>query len=105
MDDLDPELQALMRVGARRRNRWFNDRLLRELAGPLDVDDMKALFAPPPFGTPAPPSTMQMVSVRPWPTPPPTRTYNLTRATVPPCSLKVPFGGQPISSPKISVHH
>jgi hypothetical protein len=64
MDEMDPELQALMRVGARRRNRWFNDRLLRELAGPLDVDDMKALFAPPPFGTPAPPSTMQIVSVR-----------------------------------------
>jgi hypothetical protein len=39
--------------------------LLRELAGPLDVDDMKALFAPPPFGVPAPPSTMQIVSVSP----------------------------------------
>eukprot|EP00976_Prorocentrum_cordatum_P023245 474231-Prorocentrum_minimum.AAC.2 len=29
----DMEIQALMRVGARRRNRWFNERILRELAG------------------------------------------------------------------------
>lgn len=44
------ELRALQQVGTRRRRRWLNERALRELAGPLTVDDMRLLWAPPPFG-------------------------------------------------------
>eukprot|EP00240_Pyramimonas_obovata_P013590 CAMPEP_0118929900 /NCGR_PEP_ID=MMETSP1169-20130426/6768_1 /TAXON_ID=36882 /ORGANISM="Pyramimonas obovata, Strain CCMP722" /LENGTH=251 /DNA_ID=CAMNT_0006872173 /DNA_START=228 /DNA_END=980 /DNA_ORIENTATION=- len=56
VEEEDVEIQALLRVGARRRNRWFNERLLRELAGPMDAQDMSAQYTPPPFGVPAPPS-------------------------------------------------
>eukprot|EP00959_Pyramimonas_sp_CCMP1952_P386079 8091303-Pyramimonas_sp.AAC.1 len=79
----DMEIQALMRVGARRRNRWFNERILRELAaevklehlypsltgdicraGPMDAQDMHAQYTPPPFGVPAPPSIIATAIVR-----------------------------------------
>lgn len=46
----DPELQAAARIGARRRRRLMNERLLREMAGDLDAEAMRALFKPPPFG-------------------------------------------------------
>lgn len=44
------ELQALDKVGARRRRRWLNDKLLRDMAGPLTAMDMESLFKPVPFG-------------------------------------------------------
>lgn len=44
------ELAALERVGGRRRRRFLNDKLLRDLAGPMSAHDMASLFAPAPFG-------------------------------------------------------
>lgn len=44
------EAQALARVGQRRRRRWLNDKLLRDMAGTLTARDMEALFKPVPFG-------------------------------------------------------
>ena len=44
------ELQALERVGQRRQRRYLNDKLLRDMAGPLSAADMSALFKPAPFG-------------------------------------------------------
>lgn len=49
------EIRALedaisMSLGARKRNRWQNDRLLRDLAGTLTAADMRGLFNPVPFG-------------------------------------------------------
>lgn len=44
------ELAALERVGGRRRRRFLNDKLLRDLAGPMSANDMASLFAPAPFG-------------------------------------------------------
>ncbi|CAG9463047.1 unnamed protein product [Pedinophyceae sp. YPF-701] len=38
------------RLGSRRRNRWMNERLLRELSGPLTATEMRSLFSPVPFG-------------------------------------------------------
>lgn len=37
-------------AGRRKTRRWANDRLLRELAGPLDASDICSLYAPPPWG-------------------------------------------------------
>lgn len=50
-----PEVRALedaiaSTLGARKRNRWQNDRLLRDLAGPLSARDARSLFEPAPFG-------------------------------------------------------
>ena len=39
-------------LGARKRNRWHNDRLLRDLAGPLTAAEMRGLYSPVPFGEP-----------------------------------------------------
>lgn len=44
------ELAALEKVGMRRRRRFLNDKLLRDLAGPMSAGDMASLFAPAPFG-------------------------------------------------------
>ncbi|GAX72886.1 hypothetical protein CEUSTIGMA_g341.t1 [Chlamydomonas eustigma] len=44
------ELRALESVGVRRRRRWFNEKQLRDAAGPLSASDMAALFNPVPFG-------------------------------------------------------
>ena len=44
------ELAALERVGGRRRQRFLNDKLLRDLAGPMSASDMASLFVPAPFG-------------------------------------------------------
>ena len=38
------------RFGARKFRRWANERLLRELSGPLTAGDMQLLFNPVPFG-------------------------------------------------------
>lgn len=44
------ELRGQSAPGKRKARRWMNDRLLRELAGPLDAVDIGALYAPPPWG-------------------------------------------------------
>lgn len=50
------ELRAIARAGWRRRNRWFNDRALREMHqkrfGPMTAADMLGEFNPVPFGGP-----------------------------------------------------
>eukprot|EP00877_Chromochloris_zofingiensis_P002422 jgi/Chrzof1/12180/Cz06g24060.t1 len=50
------ELKSLEKVGHRRRRRWLNDKLLRDMAGPMTANDMEAQFKPVPFGQDAPPS-------------------------------------------------
>lgn len=34
------EIRAIERVGSRRRRQWLNDKLLRDLAGPMTTQDM-----------------------------------------------------------------
>jgi len=34
------EIRAIERVGHRRRRQWLNDKLLRDLAGPMSTQDM-----------------------------------------------------------------
>uniref|UniRef100_A0A2P2IH22 Uncharacterized protein MANES_05G074400 n=1 Tax=Rhizophora mucronata TaxID=61149 RepID=A0A2P2IH22_RHIMU len=38
------------RVSNRRSRRWLNDRLLMELVPRLNAEEIKGLFAPPPWG-------------------------------------------------------
>ena len=52
-----PEAERTM--GRRKRRRWANERLLREMAGPLSAEDMASQFAPVPFGTPRPTSALE----------------------------------------------
>ena len=47
------------RLGQRRRRRWANDRLLRELGGAMTVAEMQAQFMPPPFGAPPQPTAFE----------------------------------------------
>ncbi|KAG6541453.1 hypothetical protein Mapa_017125 [Marchantia paleacea] len=42
--------EASIKVSKRRYRRWLNDRLLRELAPPLEASEIASLFAPPPWG-------------------------------------------------------
>lgn len=41
---------AYMQLGKRAFRRYANEKLLQDLAGPLDADQMAMLYAPPPFG-------------------------------------------------------
>eukprot|EP00803_Ostreobium_quekettii_P004769 evm.model.scf_688.7 EVM.evm.TU.scf_688.7 scf_688:35808-39260(+) len=50
------ELEAVGRVGHRRRRRWLNDKLLRDMAGPMTAAEMESHFKPPPFGYDSQPS-------------------------------------------------
>mmetsp|Transcript_9728 Transcript_9728/g.31654 ORF Transcript_9728/g.31654 Transcript_9728/m.31654 type:complete len:336 (-) Transcript_9728:202-1209(-) len=43
-------LTAVSRVGSRRRRQALNDKLLRDLAGPIDTSEVPVLFNPVPFG-------------------------------------------------------
>lgn len=43
-------LRQLLQISNRRYCRWVNDRLLRELAPPLDAEEIGGLFCPPPWG-------------------------------------------------------
>lgn len=45
------ELRALEHVGARRRRRWMNEKLLRDMAGHMTAQEMDSLFKPPPWGS------------------------------------------------------
>jgi len=56
---LREELADVARLGHRRRRRWANDRLLRELGGPMTVSEMQAQFMPPPFGAPPVPTPFE----------------------------------------------
>ena len=44
------ELDFLYKVGRERRRRFLNDKMLRDMAGPLTASEMEGLFKPVPFG-------------------------------------------------------
>nr|CBX25303.1 hypothetical_protein [Oryza brachyantha] len=54
------------RVSNRRSRRWLNDRLLIELVPRLHVEEIKGLFAPPPWGEELPVSAFCRTSVGEW---------------------------------------
>lgn len=54
------------RVSNRRSRRWLNDRLLIELVPRLHVEEIKGLFAPPPWGDEQPLSAFCRTSAGEW---------------------------------------
>ncbi|XP_052136382.1 uncharacterized protein LOC127754827 [Oryza glaberrima] len=54
------------KVSNRRSRRWLNDRLLIELVPRLHVEEIKGLFAPPPWGEELPVSAFCRTSVGEW---------------------------------------
>lgn len=54
------------KVTNRRSRRWLNDRLLMELVPRLNAEEIRGLFAPPPWGDEVPPSTFCMTNVEEW---------------------------------------
>ncbi|XP_039798343.1 uncharacterized protein LOC120663550 [Panicum virgatum] len=54
------------KVSNRRSRRWMNDRLLIELVPRLHVEEIKGLFAPPPWGEELPLSAFCRTSVGEW---------------------------------------
>ncbi|MED6131737.1 hypothetical protein PIB30_012440 [Stylosanthes scabra] len=54
------------KVTNRRSRRWLNDRLLMELVPRLNAEEIRGLFAPPPWGEVVPPSTFSMTNVEEW---------------------------------------
>ncbi|KAF2325145.1 hypothetical protein GH714_024644 [Hevea brasiliensis] len=54
------------KVSNRRSRRWINDRLLMELVPRLNADEIRGLFAPPPWGDDVPPSPFSMTNVGEW---------------------------------------
>ncbi|KAL3141302.1 hypothetical protein ABBQ32_004894 [Trebouxia sp. C0010 RCD-2024] len=44
------ELDFLYKVGRERRRRFLNDKMLRDMAGPMTASEMEGLFKPVPFG-------------------------------------------------------
>ncbi|KAL2453921.1 hypothetical protein Adt_48582 [Abeliophyllum distichum] len=54
------------KVSNRRSRRWLNDRLLMELVPPLNADEIRGLFAPPPWGDDVPLSPFCMTNVGEW---------------------------------------
>ncbi|XP_061346602.1 uncharacterized protein LOC133292227 [Gastrolobium bilobum] len=54
------------KVTNRRSRRWLNDRLLMELVPRLNAEEIRGLFAPPPWGGEVPPSTFCMTNVEEW---------------------------------------
>ncbi|AQK91974.1 hypothetical protein ZEAMMB73_Zm00001d009482 [Zea mays] len=54
------------KVSNRRSRRWLNDRLLIELVPRLHVEEIKGLFAPPPWGEELPLSAFCRTSVSDW---------------------------------------
>ncbi|XP_044483956.1 R3H domain-containing protein 4-like isoform X2 [Mangifera indica] len=53
-------------VSNRRSRRWLNDRLLMELVPRLDAEEIRGLFAPPPWGDEVPPSAFCMTNCQEW---------------------------------------
>ncbi|KAJ6806443.1 R3H domain-containing protein 4 [Iris pallida] len=54
------------KVSNRRSRRWLNDRILIELVPRLNVEEIRGLFAPPPFGDDTPLSAFCMTNVGEW---------------------------------------
>ncbi|XP_073223829.1 uncharacterized protein [Cicer arietinum] len=54
------------KVTNRRSRRWLNDRLLMELVPRLNAEEIRGLFAPPPWGDEVPPSTFSRTNVEEW---------------------------------------
>lgn len=54
------------KVSNRRSRRWLNDRLLIELVPRLNVEEIRGLFAPPPWGDDTPLSVFNMTRVGEW---------------------------------------
>ncbi|KAJ9543211.1 hypothetical protein OSB04_022918 [Centaurea solstitialis] len=54
------------KVSNRRARRWINDRILLELVPRLSGDEIRGLFAPPPWGDEVPPSPFSMTNVGEW---------------------------------------
>lgn len=54
------------RVSNRRARRWINDRILLELVPRLTGDEIRGLFAPPPWGDEAQPSPFCFTNVGEW---------------------------------------
>nr|XP_043610634.1 uncharacterized isomerase BH0283 isoform X2 [Erigeron canadensis] len=54
------------KVSNRRARRWINDRILLELVPRLTGDEIRGLFAPPPWGDEAQPSAFSMTNVVEW---------------------------------------
>ncbi|XP_024967438.1 R3H domain-containing protein 4-like isoform X1 [Cynara cardunculus var. scolymus] len=54
------------RVSNRRARRWINDRILLELVPRLSGDEIRGLFAPPPWGDDVPLSPFCMTNVGEW---------------------------------------
>ncbi|GER24810.1 hypothetical protein STAS_00349 [Striga asiatica] len=59
-------LNFAVQVSNRRSRRWLNDRLLMELVPRLNADEIRGLFAPPPWGDDVPPSAFSKTNVREW---------------------------------------
>ena len=47
---VDEKLLCVLKVRNRRSRRWLNDRLLMELVPRLNAEEIRGLFAPPPWG-------------------------------------------------------
>ncbi|XP_075520460.1 uncharacterized protein LOC142553837 isoform X1 [Primulina tabacum] len=60
------ESLAGKQVSNRRSRRWLNDRLLMELVPRLNAEEIRGLFAPPPWGDDVPPSPFSMTNAREW---------------------------------------
>uniref|UniRef100_A0A803N3M8 R3H-associated N-terminal domain-containing protein n=1 Tax=Chenopodium quinoa TaxID=63459 RepID=A0A803N3M8_CHEQI len=56
----------MMQVGNRRSRRLLNDRLLMELVPRLNAEEIRGLFAPPPWGEEVPLSSFCMANVGDW---------------------------------------
>uniref|UniRef100_A0A5B7CAP7 R3H-associated N-terminal domain-containing protein n=1 Tax=Davidia involucrata TaxID=16924 RepID=A0A5B7CAP7_DAVIN len=54
------------KVSNRRSRRWLNDRLLMELVPRLNAEEIRGLFAPPPWGDDVPLSPFCMTNVGEW---------------------------------------
>ncbi|XP_010522706.1 PREDICTED: R3H domain-containing protein 4 [Tarenaya hassleriana] len=53
-------------VSNRRSRRWLNDRILMELVPRLNGEEIRGLFAPPPWGDDVPPSAFSLTNVGEW---------------------------------------
>ncbi|KAG0475791.1 hypothetical protein HPP92_015477 [Vanilla planifolia] len=54
------------KVSNRRSRRWLNQRILIELVPRLKVEEIRGLFAPPPWGEDSPPSVFCMTDIGDW---------------------------------------
>ncbi|XP_059660511.1 uncharacterized protein LOC132306925 [Cornus florida] len=68
--DIEKKIEILEsltgKVSNRRSRRWLNDRLLMELVPRLNAEEIRGLFAPPPWGDDVPLSPFCMTNVGEW---------------------------------------